>query len=237
MDGTAYEILRSRSCGEYDLVPCESNEAWLAERAKHIGASEAGAVLGVCPWTSRRKLARLKRGEEAPFGGNEYTERGVASEAHVRALYSIEHGADVFDGAGVVLVSRQWPWMSCTLDGVCVPCDGGDPYTLEIKTVSPRSTRFTPSDASPPPHYVAQVVHQLAVTRWPEARLVARFQPRDGSGAVEREWAFRLSDRMDECRALAMAEKRFWERFVVGGEVPPVMKRKKNRNKKEKEDE
>ncbi|WP_417744726.1 YqaJ viral recombinase family protein [Rosistilla oblonga] len=105
-----------------DELTFPDEAAWYAERPHHLGASEIAVLLGhgyasdsvyslyqekigeyVKPWT-KDEQERLDRGKRA--------ERFIAGEYE-----AIECQAVVIDETPVIRVWREWPVLSCTIDG------------------------------------------------------------------------------------------------------------------------
>lgn len=68
---------------------------WLAYRKTGIGASEVGAVLGVCPWKSPVDVWLEKMGRVPPFEGNAATYWGTLLEDLVAKEYAKKQGVCV----------------------------------------------------------------------------------------------------------------------------------------------
>ena len=68
---------------------------WQAERRTGIGASEVGAVLGVCPWKSPVDVWLEKTGRQPPFEGNKATHWGQLLEDLVAHEYAKQVGMKV----------------------------------------------------------------------------------------------------------------------------------------------
>lgn len=196
-------------------------EEWLKGRTKTLGASDAAAVIGKSPWMTELDLWKAKTGKAKPTKSNADMERGHLSEEHIRELYAIEMGRTVYDGTGIILTSKYFPCMSCTLDGIIAPKSGErTPTILEIKSVN--FHQGWQGDEIPT-HYLAQVLHQMAVTGWEKAILRARFCAHEGwEMASERSYQFLYEDYKDQINALVDREEMFWRKYVVGGKRPPV---------------
>lgn len=218
------DYLESVSNGLYNVHEYDSRTEWLKARRSTIGASDAAAVLGLSPWKTEAELWKEKRStsrvEEVE---NADTVRGTKSEEHILALYGIEMECSecLRAGTGIILRSVEHPCMSCTLDGIL---DLGHPIVVEVKSVR-RKGGFTDSEV--PQHYLVQVLHQLAVTGWQQARLLARFASftDDGGcfvGGREREYVFDREDYSDQIDRLVRREERFWSENIVGGRRPAV---------------
>jgi len=204
----------------FSVIPCKDRLDWLKHRRNYIGASDAAAVLGLSPWMSNTQLFDEKTSKEPPVESEPNADvlRGIRSEGHIRELYAIESGDEVIDGAGMLLVSNEYQWMSATLDGICRNSKGEN-YILEIK-----SSRYNGkwSDGSRlPDNYFVQVLHQLAVTKWPKAVLKARLLCANGN-VIERTYTMERKDFIVQIENLAMVEKKFWD-AVKSGVRPNTM--------------
>lgn len=218
------DYLESVSNCRYIVREYAGRAEWLEARRKTIGASDAAAVLGLSPWKTEAELWAEKRStSRVNEVENADTIRGTKSEEHILALYGIEMDCsdNLRSGTGIILTSVEHPCMSCTLDGIL---DLGHPIVVEVKSVR-RMGDFTDSEI--PQHYLVQVLHQLAVTGWKQARLLARFSSFiDGSGCFvggrEREYIFDREDYEDQIEKLVLREERFWVDNVIRGRRPSV---------------
>lgn len=211
------------SNGAFHAVRCDSVNGWLEERSKSIGSSDAAAVMGMSPYMSEIDLWEKKRSSEiSESEENEDMRRGHASEPLLLSLYSIETGHGVLWGDGIVLRSNRMPFMSATLDGIGLDPTTGDPYVIEVKSISRKGDDWT--DDSVPTHYYLQVLHQLSVTGWSKAVLLARFCRTEwgGDSAYERCYHFERPDLEKEISLLEKAEEKFWNEYIVGGVRPAV---------------
>jgi putative phage-type endonuclease len=134
----------------------QGTPAWEAWRAGRRMASESAALLRLAPWTPKTpyELFEVKSGRRK-VGITPAMARGVALEATARALYEIE---------------RSDLMMPCLVDGeggYAASLDGlswDDARILEVKvpwkgTASDLWARAARGQV--PPHYQAQVQHQL----------------------------------------------------------------------------
>lgn len=226
------QVLRDLACGRYTVEAFDGHDEWLRGRNKSIGASEAAAVVGKSPWMDERDLWMRKAHPEKSKvdEGNDDARRGSLSEAHVRALYEIETGRTVFDGTNIILRSVAHPWMTASLDGIIIaPGDKENPISspvvpvvMEIKSVRRSGGEWT--NETIPEHYLFQILHQLAVTGWGEARLVARFcRSEEFPTAYEREYTVLADDYRKQMDALVRRERKFWHENVLK-DVPPAVR-------------
>lgn len=104
----------------------ETREDWLKakyetkESSYRISATEAPAILGYSPWMTSADLYDQKLGikPRQDISDKRYVQYGIAMEPMIRdaAMVDLPYfklGYHAYD----ILVSRYYPWMSCTLDG------------------------------------------------------------------------------------------------------------------------
>lgn len=74
------------------LYDPQNRDEWLQCRAKGIGGSDAGSVLGINKYKTNVALYREKAGiERNNFTGNAATEYGKAAESHIREMFLLDH--------------------------------------------------------------------------------------------------------------------------------------------------
>jgi predicted phage-related endonuclease len=112
--------------------------------------------------------------------------------------------------------------MSATLDGIGIDPSDAEPYVIEVKSISRKGDDWT--DDTVPVHYYIQVLHQLSVTGWKKAVLLARFCRTEwgGDSAYERCYYFDRAELEKEISSLEKVEEKFWNECVVGGMRPAV---------------
>ena len=216
-------LLDSLSNGKFGSIRCDSRSGWLAQRLKSIGSSDAAAVMGMSPYMSeadlweRKRTSTITESEE-----NDDMRRGHESEPLLLSLYSIETGHGVLWGDGIILRSKKHPFMSATLDGIGIDPSDAEPYVIEVKSISRKGDDWT--DDTVPVHYYLQVLHQLSVTGWKKAVLLARFCRTEwgGDSAYERCYHFDRAELEKEISSLEKVEEKFWNECVVGGMRPAV---------------
>lgn len=181
--------------------------AWLAERKKGLGGSDAAAVLGVSPWKSTFALWAEKTGLEPEDEMPEWMEWGLRLEPAIASKYEEVTGRRVIKPVAPITQHASRAYMFATLD---YHAEGFGP--LEIKTLG-----FHKADewnGEPPLHYQIQLQHQMACTnakRGSFAALIAgqKFVWCD----VERNDAF-IATLEQKC-------EEFWD-MVCTGKQPPV---------------
>jgi predicted phage-related endonuclease len=162
-----------------------TREQWLELRANSIGASEAAAACGENPHDSALELWMYKTKRASPpdisdlervFWGNVHEPAvvRVTCERLGLRLLSIDEAAAVLgDSVGVEILgvvegrqlflrSKQFPWMTATLDGIAQDPTDGSFGDIEAKSTDKRNAKDW-DDGAAPDYYRLQVTHQLAV--------------------------------------------------------------------------
>lgn len=191
---------------EITKVKTANREEWKALRSHYIGGSDAAAVVGLNPFSSRYSLWAEKTGRVPGFEGNLATEVGTYLEEFVAKKFEAETGKKV-RRANQSFFNSAYPWAIANIDREIV----GENAGLEIKTTSEMNLKKF-KGGEYPARYYAQMVHYLAVTgkkRWYLAVLI-------GNRAFQ--W-FVLERDEDEIAALMEAEKDFWR--LVERDIPP----------------
>ena len=149
------------------IDPVNDREAWLAERSRSVGASEAAAVLGVCPYSTPIDVWQRKLGLAPPLPESEPMLWGTLLEPIILAEYERRTGRTVFDRQQFVRHKRA-PWMTATLDGMA------EDRLVEVKTTSAYAREWGDEETDQiPESYLIQVHHQMAVTERDRADVVA----------------------------------------------------------------
>lgn len=154
-------------------VSAMRRDDWLELRRGGLGASDAGAVLGVDPYTSPTALWAEKTGRTAPWAGSEAADWGLKLEALVRDEYSERTDSYVFK-PDHMFVHPEHGFMRASPDGfVDGPETGWDlEHRATAETASgvyegKTATVYVAGDwedGQIPARYLAQAHHLLAVT-------------------------------------------------------------------------
>ncbi len=166
------------------LVVEPNSEDWLRERKKHIGASEAAAILGLTPnWLTGEDVAIDKLSDEIKSqSGNEVMRRGHVLEPLIKKFYQLATDCEVFSAP--MYIHKEHEWMSATPDGWVIT--GDMEYLLECKTafsyVKHEWVDDSYGDARPivPLKYWVQVQHQMAVTEQERVDVAVLFADNSG---------------------------------------------------------
>jgi putative phage-type endonuclease len=173
----------------------QNTPEWHRWRRQGLGASDAPIIMGEAPFKSPRMLWSIKTGrmhEEAPGPS---ARRGRELERLARRVYEREVGVQM---EPLCLVHDELEWMRASLDGFSF--DGST--VLEIKCPNNARDQIAARNGSVPPHYYAQLQHELEVSRAEELHYWS-FDGRAGS-------LVRVRPDRDYLKRLLDAETAFW---------------------------
>lgn len=195
-----------------------SREAWLKERRRGIGGSEAAIVMGVSPWATKRDLYYDKIGTN-PAKIDPEEENWVAKqvgnrlEELVSMIFSKKTGFAVCADKNMYCHPR-YPFMIADIDFEILFSDGTKGI-LECKTCNYNS-QFRWKDNQVPVHYEWQCRHYMAVKNCDVAYVACLY------GNHESEFFIRRIDRdLDLEEKLIREEKNFWTKQVEARIEPP----------------
>ena len=186
--------------------------AWLEERKKGIGSSDAASAVGLCPYRSPLELWAQKTGSVPVSPLNDDVDSptywGTVLEPLVADAYAKATGRRV-RRVNAVLQHPTFPFMLANLDREVVGTD--DVRILECKTAGEHGSRKW--RAGVPEHIQIQVQHQLAVTDQGAADVAVLL--------CGQELQIHRIERDDEVISrLVILEARFWELVTSG--TPPA---------------
>lgn len=200
----------------------DNRDDWLAHRDDHIGASEAGAILGV-GFQSKIDLWKIKTGRMTPkdLSDVEAVVYGNRAEEALRQLFIAKHPELYLDYRPYDFVYQsERPWLRATLDGELVDIESLDRGILEIKTTTCLSKAdWAKWNGRIPDGYLAQLSHQLIATGFSFAYLFAELMGK--SESIIREYLFLREDMSENMKYLLSEEEKFWE-CVVTDKMPSV---------------
>ena len=191
-------------------IPFADHDEWLQIRKQYIGGSDAGAVMGMNPYSSAFAVWAEKTGNVKPFEGNIRTETGAELEEFVARLFERETGKKV-RRCNFTLVNDEYPWACANVDREVV----GESAILECKTTNSRLNTALFKDKEYPTQWLCQMMHYLAVTGKQKAYLAVLSECRDFH-------IFELERDEEDVRALMSTEKDFWNNYVLTGVQPPT---------------
>lgn len=200
-----------------NLEEMQDRNKWLEARTKGIGGSDASVIVGCNPWKSLYAIACEKKGmlteeilrkEETKEDDNERMLWGRILEEPIANFFSKKTGKRIMRKG--LIRSNEYPWMLASVDRMIV----GENAGLEIKTGAGWKKNEWDEDEIPDAYYI-QCLHYMAVTgcdKWYIAYLLGGC-----------EFGYKVIERNeDDIQILIQKEKDFWDRYVVGNELPPV---------------
>lgn len=197
-------------------------ESWLAHRNDHIGASEAGAILGV-GFQSKIDLWKIKTGRMKPkdLSDNAAVAYGNRAEDALRRLFMAKHPELTLTYRPFDFVYQsERPWLKATLDGELTDEDG-DHGILEIKTTTCLSRAdWEKWNDRIPDGYLAQLSEQFLATGFSFAYLFAELTGSNGNSEI-RSYYFTREDMAENMNYLLSEAEGFW-RCVETDTIPSV---------------
>lgn len=192
------------------VAEMQDREAWLKTRNLGIGGSEASVIVGLNKWKSPFQLWLEKTGQVEPedLSDNEYVYWGTVLEQAVADRFCELTGKKVQKRG--IMQSEEYPFMLASVDRMVV----GENAGLECKTTNGFASKQWEDDEVPDSYYV-QCQHYMAVTgcdKWYIAVLIG------GNKFIWKE----IPRNDDDIAALIQAEKDFWFKNIIGGEMPEV---------------
>ena len=192
------------------MIPYGSREEWLGIRKNYIGGSDAGAIIGVNPYSSAFAVWAEKTGQVPEFEGNTATKVGTYLEDLVARLFMEETEKKV-QRMNFTIVNPAYPWACANIDREII----GEDAILEIKTTSSFDNMKMLRNGEYPDMWYAQMTHYLAVTGAQKAYLAVLLGNSDFK-------VFELERDENEIKALMDAEREFWNTYVLPKKTPPV---------------
>ena len=156
---------------------------WLNNRVR-IGGSDAGSIIGVCPWRDNVTLWEEKTGRKEPadLSDNPLVEYGHNAEQYLRELFKLDFPQyEVCYEENNLWTNDKYPYAHASLDGWLVDGGGFQDTTrygiLEIKTATIRTKEQAQKwKGQIPQQYFAQVLHYLLVTEFDFAIVKAQLK-------------------------------------------------------------
>ncbi len=136
---------------------------WLNYRKKGVGASDVPAILGVCPYRSRKQIFYDKVMNESSSKGNFITDWGHKVEATIRPVIELHTNLD-FPPVNAEHLSKEY--LKCSLDGYNFEKE----IVWEMKMVGAKKYLML-EKGSIPENFLFQINYQLFVTQSDEALL------------------------------------------------------------------
>lgn len=158
-----------------------TREEWLSERTSTIGGSDAGVILGVCPWKTNEQLWEEKVGLRKPddISDNPLVQYGTQAEEYLRKLFILDYPQYIVHYApNSIFVNDNFPFAHASLDGALEDKETGKCGILEIKTatISSKAQKEKWAGTGIPQNYYAQILHYFIVTEADFAILKAQLK-------------------------------------------------------------
>lgn len=186
----------------------DDHDAWLKQRNKGLGGSDAGAVMGVNPYKSAYTLWAEKTGKvDGTVPDNEAMRFGRDMEDYVARRFCEETGKKV-QRSGFSFQSEEYPWMLANIDRKVV----GENAGLECKTAGLFAQKVYASGEIPQSYY-CQCLHYMAVCGF-EKMYLACYIAQAGLQIFEINRADPVVEA--DLQALIEKEKVFWEMVQEG---------------------
>lgn len=158
-----------------------TREEWLSERTSTIGGSDAGVILGVCPWKTNEQLWEEKVGLRKPddISDNPLVQYGTQAEEYLRNLFILDYPQYIVHYApNNIYVNDKFPFAHASLDGALEDKETGKCGILEIKTatISSKAQKEKWTGNHIPQNYYAQILLYFLVTEADFAILKAQLK-------------------------------------------------------------
>lgn len=167
-DNPHFEVI----CGTQDRA------LWLRNRRRYLGASDAAAILGVNPWSSALDVYAAHIVPEDGDSPSEPAYWGLKKQPMLLTEFTrrTSRKCEMWEE---LIVSKERPWQSCTMDGVQVfgvKPGPGLPTGAYDGGVEVKCTRLSWKWTDGLPDYVnAQIQHQYSVTGFETISVVVFF--------------------------------------------------------------
>lgn len=192
------------------MLPFADHDEWLKIRKGYIGGSDAGAIVGLNPYSSAFSVWAEKTETVPAFEGNISTRTGTMLEELVAKLFMEETGKKV-QKLKFTLVNPDYPFACANIDREII----GEDAILECKTTNSLVNVSKFRNGEFPDQWYAQVTHYMGVTGAKKAYLAVLIECRDFR-------IFELDRDQAEIDALMDAERDFWNNYVLTRTVPPT---------------
>ena len=205
---------------DYKVTVCKSRKEWLEARKGGLGASDAGAYMGVSPWKSNEQLWKEKCGivEPEDISDSPAVKYGNEAEPLLRAFFQLDHPEYELSFTPFKIIRpEKMPFVTCTPDGELLEIATGRRGGLEIKTTEI------------PDYYFAQVCHQMLAAGWEFVELLAqiKYTTKDGEDRKEtRHYKIEREECLADIAILQHEAETFWNcvkmRSSPGLKLPSV---------------
>lgn len=193
---------------ESGFLPSLRVESATADRASGIGGSDAAAILGISPWTTRLDVWMEKVNH--PMFSRRLTPNmrwGTLLEPVIAGEYARFQHVELIESPGRLLHPNGIQWAN--VDRFVVDMAGALVGLLEVKTAGDEEDW----QDGVPVYYIPQVQQYLAVTELPWCDVAVLFR-----GSDLRTW--RVEANLEYQLDLEAEVLRFWREFVIPRRTP-----------------
>lgn len=165
--------------GNYMVIRPENHAAWLEERKKGLGSSDAGTIMGVNNFDTPLKLWRRRRGLDAPTEETDVMALGHAVEGGVAYMFARATGAIIDESSAIdwMAVSREKPYLRVSPDRLFWPAgtppeqrDLAHACMLECKTTSHFIDKNDIQNTMPQ-YWYCQIQYQMGILGLPKCAI------------------------------------------------------------------
>lgn len=184
-------------------------EEWRKLRKKSLGGSDAAVVLGLNKWKSEYSLWADKNGFIPEIEDNEAMRTGRDLEEYVASRFTEATGKKV-RRRNYMFVHDDYEYITANVDREIV----GENAGLECKTTN----IFAKSDfesGEVPLYYYCQCMHYMAVMGYEKMYLAVLV-------LGKAFYWFEINRDDTEIESLINAEVEWWNKYMVGDEIPPL---------------
>ena len=148
----------------YYIIQPESREAWLEERKKGIGSSDAGTIMGASPFSSPLRLWRQRMELDPPVKETRAMRFGHAFEPAVAEFFANETGAtiDYASEGDWMAVDCDRPYLRVSPDRLFWP-EGVEQVSDNWRILEIKTTRKAVDKDNLPLYWYCQVQYQMGV--------------------------------------------------------------------------
>jgi putative phage-type endonuclease len=198
---------------ESEVEETEEERLFRAERLTMLGGTDSAAICGFTPYRTGWDVAAEKKCMLPQWRGNERTEIGRLLEEPVAQAFSKRTGKELVSPTKAL----RYPAPQSFLGGNPDRLVRDDQEGVEIKTVEFGFDKWSkPGEPMRVPKgYYVQCQHYMMITGYDLWYLVALF----GLSRI-RWYTIQRNDRV--INALRDKDSEFWERYVIGDDLPPI---------------
>lgn len=156
-----------------EIIPIESEAAWLSERAKDLTSTGVSALFDLSPYCTRFELYHAhKNGLHLPFDETERVKKGKRIEQYAAEEVALSLGAKVKPINWYARIPGERIGSSFDYE---LEMPDGELVLLELKAVDHFRHKETWLDDEAPPHIEIQVQHQMECADKYERAYIAAF--------------------------------------------------------------